>query len=79
MELEDKEHDLKLPLIRLKIENTGFPVIKSKRITDYFAARIANTTDFLQFYKKTGFISSIHPSKLPANMKQGDIKSSLSA
>ena len=68
--MEEKEKDMKLPLIRLKIENTGYPVIKSKRIADHFASRIANTMDFLQFYKKTGFISSIHPSKLP-NMKAG--------
>ena len=45
--------ELKLPLIRLRIENTGFPVIKSKRLTDHFMNRVANIQDFLQFYKKS--------------------------
>ena len=39
--------ELKLPLIRLRIENTGFPVIKSKRLTDHFMNRVANIQDFL--------------------------------
>lgn len=52
--------ELKLPLIRLKIENTGFPVIKSKRVTDHFMNKIANPMDFLQFYKKSGFISGLN-------------------
>lgn len=33
---QKKLKELALPLIRLKIENTGFPVIKSKRLNDYF-------------------------------------------
>ncbi len=28
--------ELNLPLVRLKIEHTGFPVIKSKKINDTF-------------------------------------------
>jgi hypothetical protein len=28
--------EIQQPLVRLKIENTGFPVIKSKRLNDYF-------------------------------------------
>ena len=39
--------ELKLPLIRLKIENSQFPVIKSKRLIDHFINRIANPMDFL--------------------------------
>ena len=31
-----RNKDLNLPLIRLKIENTGYPVIKSKKLNDTF-------------------------------------------
>jgi hypothetical protein len=34
-----KLNDLKLPLVRLRIENTGYPVIKSKRLVDHFINR----------------------------------------
>lgn len=47
--------ELAMPMVRLKIENTGFSVIKSKRINDHFINRIANSQDFLQFYKKSGY------------------------
>lgn len=40
--MEGKPDDLKQPLIRLKIENTGYSVIKSKRINDEFINLIAN-------------------------------------
>ena len=59
-ETSKKRPELTLPLIRLKIENTGFPVIKSKRVTDFFMNRIANPMDFLQFYKKSGFIPGLN-------------------
>jgi len=42
-----KLKDLQMPLVRLKIENTGFPVIKSKKINDYFSNKLANPQDFL--------------------------------
>ena len=42
-------------MLRLKIENSGYSVLKSKRITDHFINRIGNQADFLQFYKKAGF------------------------
>lgn len=58
-----KRPELRLPLVRLKIENTGFPVIKSKRVTDHFLNKIANPMDFLQFYKKSGFISGLNTSR----------------
>lgn len=48
--LEDQKNkpaELAMPIIRLKIENTGFSVIKSKRINDHFINRIANQVDFL--------------------------------
>ena len=56
-------NELKLPLIRLKIENSNFPVIKSKRLIDHFINKIANPMDFLQFYKKSGFIAGLNSSK----------------
>lgn len=62
---------MQLPLVRLKIENTNFPVIKSKRINDHFMNRIANASDFLQFYKKAGFMAGLNASKtLIGKMKQ---------
>ena len=63
MDVSNKRKELQLPLVRLKIENTGFPVIKSKRVTDYFINKIANPMDFLQFYKKSGFISGLNANK----------------
>jgi Mre11 DNA-binding presumed domain len=39
--------ELDLPMVRLKIENTGYPVIKSKKLNDYFLNTIANPQDFL--------------------------------
>jgi Mre11 DNA-binding presumed domain len=54
---------MQLPLVRLKIENTNFPVIKSKRINDTFMNRVANPTDFLQFYKKAGFMANLNANK----------------
>lgn len=51
----NKLAELKLPLLRLRIENTGFPVIKSKKLVDHFINRIANITDFMQFYKRSGY------------------------
>jgi hypothetical protein len=44
---KSKSKELQLPLVRLKIENTGFPVIKSKKLMDYFMHKIANNQDFL--------------------------------
>jgi len=46
--------------VRLKIENTGFPVIKSKKLNDYFSNKLANPLDFLQFYKKNAFMAGLH-------------------
>jgi hypothetical protein len=63
VDTEKKIEELKLPLVRLKIENSGFPVIKSKRVIDHFMNRIANPLDFLQFYKKSGFISGLNNGK----------------
>lgn len=42
-EKKDVPPELAMPMIRLKIENTGFSVIKSKRINDHFINRIANS------------------------------------
>jgi hypothetical protein len=54
VDVTNKLPELKLPLIRLRIENTGFPVIKSKRLIDHFINRIANISDFMNFYKRSG-------------------------
>ena len=37
-----KPPELALPLVRLKIENSGYAVLKSKRINDHFINRIGN-------------------------------------
>ncbi len=60
LDISKKIKELQLPLIRLKIEITGFPVLKSKKINDYFQNKVANASDFLYFYKKNGFMSSVH-------------------
>jgi len=39
---KNKPSELSMPLIRLKIENSGYSVIKSKRINDHFINIIAN-------------------------------------
>ncbi|CDW79338.1 dna repair exonuclease [Stylonychia lemnae] len=54
----NKIDELKLPLIRLKIEHSGFPVFRSKKLNDYFTQRIANNQDFLHFHKKLDKLSS---------------------
>ena len=47
--------------MRLRIENSGFPVIKSKRLVDHFISRIANISDFMQFYKRSGVVAGNGP------------------
>ena len=42
-DINKENPELNLPLVRLKIENTGFAVIKSKKINDHFINRIANS------------------------------------
>lgn len=54
LDLASKLPEIKLPLLRLRVEHSGFPVLKSKRLVDHFLNRIANISDFLQFYKKSG-------------------------
>ena len=41
-----------LPLIRLKIEITGYPQIRSRRLITQFNGRIANLKDFVDCYKR---------------------------
>lgn len=45
----------KLPLIRLKIEYTGFKIPRILRIKEHFEGEIANEQDFLQFWQKKSF------------------------
>ena len=47
VDVTKKVKELQLPLLRLKIEHTGFPVIKSKKLNEHFMNRIANSQDFL--------------------------------
>lgn len=54
-DIKTKPAELAQPLVRLKIEHTGFSVMKSKKINDHFMNRIGNISDFLQFYKRAGF------------------------
>jgi hypothetical protein len=63
IDVSTKPPELQLPLVRLKIENTNFPVVKSKKINDLFMDRVANPTDFLQFYKKAGFMANLNVNK----------------
>jgi len=41
-EKKNRPPELRMPLVRLKIENSGYSVIKSKRINDVFINKIAN-------------------------------------
>ena len=43
IDTSNKSEELKLPLIRLKIEHSGFPVIKSKKLNDYFMNKYSFT------------------------------------
>ena len=54
--------ELSQPLVRLKIEHSGFPVIKSKKLNDYYMNKLANPQDFLQFYKKSSFMPHLNVS-----------------
>ena len=50
---KNRPKEFELPLIRLKIEGTGYEVIRWKRLASFFTNKIANLNDFLQFYKKS--------------------------
>jgi hypothetical protein len=45
-EAEGKKSELK-PLIRLKIDHTGYPIIKSIALNALFSEKVANPADFL--------------------------------
>jgi hypothetical protein len=47
IDVSKKLPELRLPILRLRIENSGFPVIKSKHLADHFLSRIANISDFM--------------------------------
>lgn len=48
----DKPLSMKTPLLRLKIEYTGYQVIRSKKLIDFVMSKIANPNGFLQFFKR---------------------------
>ena len=54
-EAEEKGSTLK-PLIRLKIDHTGYPIIKSLELSSMFSELLANPSDFLQWHKKNEII-----------------------
>lgn len=51
-DLESKPDYFKTPLVRLKIEYTGYEVIKSRSILKPLIGKVANPIDTLQWFKK---------------------------
>lgn len=56
----NRPESVSLPLIRLKIENTGYDVVRISKLEPYFKGKIANIKDFLQFYKRQVTHKSYH-------------------
>jgi len=46
-----------LPYLRLKLEYTGYGVIRSRDLNRFLEGKIANIKDFLHFYKKQGMLA----------------------
>ena len=56
----DENSNTKLkPLLRLKIDHTGYPVIKSISLNAIFSEQIANPSDFLQWHKKNEIVRKV--------------------
>ena len=49
--------ELQLPYLRLKLEYTGYGVIRSRDLNRFLEGKIANIKDFLHFYKKQGMLA----------------------
>lgn len=65
-----------LPLIRLKVDYSGFEVSNSIRFGQDFAGKVANPKDILQFYKrrvmtKSGMSISIHRTSHSSRIADG--------
>ncbi len=48
------------PLIRLKVEHTGFPTPNPQRFGQRFVGRVANPNEILLFYRKRSTTSSVN-------------------
>ena len=64
---KDRPETMRLPLIKLKIESTGYDTIRSQRLANHFNGRIANINEFIHCYKRTITIRSIQGG--PDNMQ----------
>ena len=42
----------RVPIVRLKVEYTGFPIINFQRFGAHFSGKVANPEELLQFYRK---------------------------
>ena len=49
---EDNPNSVLTPLIRLKIEFTGFELVRTNFLVSRYTNKIANLKDVIQFYKK---------------------------
>ncbi|CDW75302.1 dna repair exonuclease [Stylonychia lemnae] len=63
--------ELDLPYIRLKIEYSGYMVVKSRDLNHYFEGKIANIKDYLQFFKRQGMLATQKKRKKSQEGKSG--------
>lgn len=68
-----------LPLIRLKIEYTGYEMVRTNFIVSKYSGKIANLKDVLQFWKKKSDLFSLkhNSKKMHDEMGGGDIDDNL--
>ncbi|KAJ3216002.1 Double-strand break repair protein mre11a [Dinochytrium kinnereticum] len=53
----NQEDDFPKPIIRLKVEYTGFSTLNPQRFGQQFVDRVANVKDILQFFRKRSAVS----------------------
>ena len=58
--------EMAIPLIRLRIEHTGFHTINPQQFGHHFVGRVANHQDLLCFYKKRAFRAASAPAAAAA-------------
>lgn len=63
----------KLPLIRLKLDYTGYEVISFRSINNRFIGRVANPKSVLQLTKKTVRRYKTHMNEISTDPVAGDI------
>ena len=49
--------ELRLPLVRLKVEHQGFNTISNQRFGSAFLGRVANPADLLLFWRRPAVVS----------------------